>query len=130
MSIVAPSLPGSAKVIEPPVIEPLRGRMPMTAWEMTDLPEPDSPTRATTEPGLMRKSTPLTTSIGSPCRSKAMRRSLIVSRLPSVFAGERAGAVPEDWIGRALSFSWVCKAGIPVRFVVVSSGALPLPSRS
>ena len=37
---------------------PLRGRMPRIDWLTTDLPDPDSPTSATVEPGLTRKDAP------------------------------------------------------------------------
>ena len=42
-----PPLSGSKKVMEPPVTSATSGRMPMIDWAMIDLPEPDSPTRAT-----------------------------------------------------------------------------------
>jgi hypothetical protein len=47
MSIGAPGWRGSSSRIWPSRMRPERGRMPMIAWLITDLPEPDSPTSAT-----------------------------------------------------------------------------------
>ncbi len=47
------------------------GRMPMIAWAQTDLPEPDSPTRATVLPCGTRKETPRTAGITMPSRTKS-----------------------------------------------------------
>ena len=43
-----------------PVMSALPGSRPMAVALVTDLPEPDSPTRATTSPGLTSNVTPLT----------------------------------------------------------------------
>ena len=43
-----------------PPMRALRGSNRMAVIEVTDLPEPDSPTSATTSPGRTRRSTPLT----------------------------------------------------------------------
>ena len=54
----------------------------MMAWAMTDLPDPDSPTRATLDPWPMRKDTPLTarttpsSTWNSTSRSRTARRSV------------------------------------------------------
>ena len=45
-----PSSGRSENMMDPPRIRAVRGRIPMMAWEMTDLPDPDSPTRATVRP--------------------------------------------------------------------------------
>ena len=66
---------GSRKVMRPPVMAPLRGSRPMIAWLMTDLPEPDSPTRATVLPGGMRRLTPLTTSLLASSMRKLIDKS-------------------------------------------------------
>ncbi len=60
--VASPCVSGSLKVTEPPVMDPTFGRMPMMAWPMTDLPEPDSPTSAVTLPGWIRKLAPRTAS--------------------------------------------------------------------
>ena len=72
-----------------PVTLAERGRMPMTAWLMTDLPEPDSPTSAVTLPGRMRRLARLTAWIRPPSIAKVMLRSSIRNRsapevMPSV----------------------------------------------
>ena len=51
MSTGAPWVRGSANMIRPPRTSPLRGRRPITHWEMTVLPDPDSPTSANRFPG-------------------------------------------------------------------------------
>ena len=53
-----PGRSGSANRISPPSMRAMRGRMPMIACATTDLPEPDSPTRATVLPGGTRNDTP------------------------------------------------------------------------
>ncbi len=58
-----------------PRTRPLRGSRPITHWEMTVLPDPDSPTSATVFPAGTRKLTPFTTSAAPPCMAKPMRRS-------------------------------------------------------
>ncbi len=60
MSVVMPGWRGSLNRMRPWAMRPTRGRMPMIAWLITDLPEPDSPTMATVEAGRMRKFAPLT----------------------------------------------------------------------
>src|SRR5712672_3612424 len=51
MSIGPPSLTrGSSNRIEPEGMVAVRGSSPMMAWLHTDLPEPDSPTRARVPP--------------------------------------------------------------------------------
>ena len=58
MSIGAPPLTlGSANRIEPEGMVAVRGSRPMTAWLHTDLPEPDSPTRARVPPGGIENET-------------------------------------------------------------------------
>ena len=53
--------PGSArKRISPPVIRTTDGRIPITDCEITDFPDPDSPTRATVFPCGTRNDTPST----------------------------------------------------------------------
>ena len=59
MSVVAQDRSGSENRMRPVTLA-VRGRMPMTAWLMTDFPEPDSPTSAVTLPGRMRKLARLT----------------------------------------------------------------------
>ena len=59
MSVVTPGRLGSENRILPVTFAD-RGRMPITAWLMTDLPEPDSPTSAVTLPGRMRRLARLT----------------------------------------------------------------------
>ncbi len=44
----------------PPILAPLRGSSPIRASEVTDLPQPDSPTRPTTWPWSTSKETPST----------------------------------------------------------------------
>ena len=61
---------------------PRLGSRPMIASEVTDLPQPDSPTRPTVWPGRTSKLTPSTAVNGfSPCRVKVTRRSRTESRL-------------------------------------------------
>ena len=72
-----------------PLTLAVRGRMPITAWLITDLPEPDSPTSAVTLPGRMRKLARLTAWILPPSSAKVMPRSSIRNRsaledMPSV----------------------------------------------
>ena len=73
----------------------------MIAWEMTDLPEPDSPTRATVPPSGTRKLTPSTARItpwrssrNSIARSRTLRRSslTLVAGLGGGFGDEVQGA--------------------------------------
>ncbi len=47
---------------------------------ITDLPEPDSPTSATVEPGLMRNDTPLTATVWPPSRENSTLRSFTFTR--------------------------------------------------
>ena len=49
----------------------------MIACEITDLPEPDSPTSATVLPAGTRRLTPFTTSRARPWIVKPIRRSLM-----------------------------------------------------
>jgi hypothetical protein len=83
-----PSPRGSVNRISPPAMEPMFGRIPMIAWLHTDLPEPDSPTRAVVPPWRMRKDTPSTARSWSPwtvkstLRSRTLRRSVIAASPP------------------------------------------------
>ena len=52
----------------------------MIAWDTTDLPEPDSPTSATVEPGRTRNDTPLTASMAPPWTSKVTAKSRTCNR--------------------------------------------------
>ncbi|QVJ03433.1 hypothetical protein KGD82_17560 [Nocardiopsis eucommiae] len=45
---------------------PFSGRRPTTAWAVVVLPEPDSPTTATTSPGPISRETPCTTRVRVP----------------------------------------------------------------
>ena len=75
---------GSArKRISPPLIRATAGRIPITDWEITDLPDPDSPTSATVFPCGTRNDTPSTArSAPWPCRLKSTRRSETSRTLP------------------------------------------------
>jgi hypothetical protein len=48
---------GSSNRIEPEEMVAVRGSRPMMAWLHTDLPEPDSPTRARVPPGGIENET-------------------------------------------------------------------------
>ncbi len=52
----------------------LPGSSPMAAVEVTDLPDPDSPTSATTSPGLTASESPLTACTSGPAVSKVTCR--------------------------------------------------------
>ena len=69
-----------------PVMLALPGNRPMAVDDVTDLPEPDSPTSATTSPGLMSKVTPLTAST-SPNS---------VSKVTATLSKDRIGAPPRS----------------------------------
>ena len=56
------------------VISPTIGRMPMMAWLITDLPDPDSPTSATVPPCGTRNETPRTASSRPPAMLKEILR--------------------------------------------------------
>jgi len=56
-------------MIEPAVTRAALGRMPIIACETTVLPDPDSPTSATVEPGRTEKETSRTASIRPSGRS-------------------------------------------------------------
>ena len=59
-----------------PVMRAVSGRSPMTAIEVIDLPQPDSPTRPMVSPGRTEKET-LSTMLTSPCwAGKAIDRFL------------------------------------------------------
>lgn len=49
---------------------PLSAKRPITAWAVVVLPEPDSPTRATTSPGATENDTPCTTRCSRPAASR------------------------------------------------------------
>lgn len=49
-----------SKTARPPTVTPLLGSRPIRAREVTDLPQPDSPTRPTTWPWSTVKETPST----------------------------------------------------------------------
>ena len=65
-----------SKVASPSTLLPRLGSRPMIASEVTDLPQPDSPTRPTVWPGRTSKLTPSTAMKGfSPWRVKVTLRS-------------------------------------------------------
>ena len=53
----------------------------MIAWEVTDLPEPDSPTKATVSPGFTLNETSINAGTGLPCSRKSTARLFTSSRL-------------------------------------------------
>src|SRR5882757_6444185 len=72
---------------EPVTRDPRLGSSPMIASEVTDLPQPDSPTSPTTWPGETSKLTPSTATVGGasprrrrPVPPKVTRRSRTSSR--------------------------------------------------
>ena len=68
-------LPGAVKRILPPVMRAVLGRMPIIACAVTDFPDPDSPTRATVEPGRMLNEIPLSAGTMVPRLSNSTERS-------------------------------------------------------
>jgi hypothetical protein len=82
MSTGRPSPAGSVKQMEPPEIRATFGRMCMIAWAVTDLPDPDSPTRATVLP------------FGTSNDSPSTARKLPLSVLKSTFRSriDRSGS--------------------------------------
>src|SRR5579872_5489882 len=70
----SPESVAPANAIEPPVTGP----RPQIARAMVDLPEPDSPIRASTRPGAMSSDTPATarTDLRTPTRYSTMRFSI------------------------------------------------------
>ena len=61
----------------------------MAAVEVTDLPEPDSPTRATTSPGYTSRESPLTACTSENSVSKETERFSKLSAVPLSLAGVR-----------------------------------------
>ena len=59
----------------PDVMRATLGRMPMIACAVTDLPEPDSPTSATVEPGRIRNEIRFSAGTIVPRLSNSIERS-------------------------------------------------------
>src|SRR5690349_761205 len=82
----------SSNCADPPTSTPRLGSRPMIASDVTDLPQPDSPTRPTVWPGSTLKLTPSTARTGfSPRRPNVTVRSLTSRRameLPPVLGIE------------------------------------------
>src|SRR5688572_13332764 len=73
---LAPSSSWPSNRTEPLTSTPRRGSRPITASEVTDLPQPDSPTSPIVSPGATEKLTPSTACVAaSPRREKVTARS-------------------------------------------------------
>ncbi len=102
-----PGLLGSVNRMRPPSTRPFRGRRPMTVWEMTVLPDPDSPTRATVLPAGTRNVTPETTSAAPPCMAKPTLKSSIL-RMSG--GGVGAGVVGMERSWKPMLQTMICHA--------------------
>ena len=80
ISTTSPPFSGSANRISPLVIRPTVGKIPIIHCDITDFPEPDSPTRAMVEPSRIRNDAPLTASTTPPWTRNSTLRLLTVSR--------------------------------------------------
>src|SRR5919109_2438847 len=76
---------------------------PMTDRAMTDLPEPDSPTTATTSPGATDSDTPSTAWTVPPGVSNRTRRSVTSSRLSPIASAPVSPTVPLPLLAQALA---------------------------
>ena len=91
----------SATIVSP-VIRAVFGSSPRAVVAVTDLPEPDSPTRATTSPGLTARETPLT----------AWTRPNSVRKLTSSSWNWSTDSV--SWVGGIVSFTSVLICFFPL----------------
>src|SRR5688572_21290727 len=91
MSTSPPAPAGSRNRIRPRTMRPAFGSRRRIDWAITDLPDPDSPTSASTRPRRSVKSTPRTASMWPPATAKDTCRSCTRSSSAPA-AVERGGA--------------------------------------
>ena len=92
--------PSRRRRIEPERMAAARGRMPMTACAVTDLPDPDSPTSATVRPCGTEKDTPSTAVTAPPGVLNSIARFSISSSALNARTSLRRRSTPRleiDW---------------------------------